>query len=712
MKSNLLILLMIAFIPASAQPGQYNWYLGGIYGINFANGRQVLPPHPDNTLQDFSGGIPASISDPVTGQFLFQANGTRILDRNFNRMPGAGSGVLAFQTMIVPILEDVNKYAVVYSRNDSIMLAFVDMTLRGGLGDVVSRDRLVQNKVLGRFSVARSTGREVQIIITHPLNGDEWQCFHLRWNIDPGGAHVSWSGGKIPAKPVFNGAMITSKLGTRVAFAALFDDASPKARIELLRINKCTRKVELIKNLRIKVSGTSNATGTELAFSPTDKYLFASVMSKDVLGKCYQEIWRYNLHDPDPDLTCLSLVKLEVVPWKSGSIAPGPDGKIYVNSWDITDGKPVFSIIHDPEGPGVSFEYGAFIIPGMNPPPQTQAIPFPMFNADTMSFVGRKFDFDFTYGCWGDSAFFSYDDDVLAFYDSIYWDFGDGKRSYDLKGSHMYANKGDYLVVLKYWWCGIGDNGCGIGQSGIEKKIRIQEKPVSNLNGRDTLLCAGAEINLTAEKGIDVYLWSTGDTAWSIQVDSPGRYWVRSQSGTCVTYDTMTIAYNPPLWVELGGEHYLCEDDSQTVTLDAGKGFTHYLWNPTQDTTQWILVRRSGDYYVIVEDFHGCSGEDGTLVERRCDHFIEIPNAFTPNGDGLNDVFAPFSEDLVSYSVSLYNRWGERIYSSEEQLTGWDGTFKGVASPGGVYFYHIVYTGYLNHVLRKRTVSGVVNLLR
>lgn len=702
MKPALLFFLMLAGLAASAQPEQYNWYLGGIYGINFANGRQVLPPHPDNLLEDLSGGIPSSISDPVTGQFLFQANGTVILDRDFNAMPGAGAGKTAIQTTIVQDGLDLTKYIVVYSRQDSIFSSVVDMTLRGGRGDVIILDRLYDRELHSYFTVVRNPIWEHHELRAHAMKGDEYRSYHIEWQ-DGSNPYVTWGGGSLAGQPGAYGNVVSSRSGSLIGFSALFDDPFLQCRIELVKMSACSGMVRDVKRLKAEITGNPEPIGATLAFSQMDHYLFACVMGKDLGNNYYQEVWRYNLADPDPDLTKLSFGRWNVVKEKYGSIAVGPDGKIYVNSWELSDGRLHVSVIHNPEGPFVSMERNAFSFSGLNPSPVAKKIPFPDYMRDT--FESNDYS-NFDYGCYGDSASFTIHLPSLFFYDSVRWDFGNGESSSLPSGRYLYPDKGDFHVTLNRWYCGSPKS----HTSG--RNIRIQEKPLSNLNGKDTLLCAGAKMMLTAEKGIDAYFWNTRDTTWSIVVDTAGTYAVVSMSGKCYTYDTMRVGFHPPIWVELGGEHYLCEDDSQTVALDAGKGFTHYYWTPTEDTTQWIIVRRSGDYYVIVEDFNGCSAEDGTIVERRCDHFIEIPNAFTPNGDGLNDVFSPVSQELVSYSVTLYNRWGERIYTSEEPQQGWDGSFRGAPSPEGVYYYHIAYTGYLDHKLRKRTVSGVVHLLR
>jgi gliding motility-associated-like protein len=97
----------------------------------------------------------------------------------------------------------------------------------------------------------------------------------------------------------------------------------------------------------------------------------------------------------------------------------------------------------------------------------------------------------------------------------------------------------------------------------------------------------------------------------------------------------------------------------------------------------------------ISED--GC--EDAFCREINIAQQVFLPNAFSPNGDGLNDHFAPISQFVLNnYLFQIFNRWGELIFEANEPGTGWDGTFKGVEQEGGVYIY----------VLRAAEIEGVL----
>ena len=93
----------------------------------------------------------------------------------------------------------------------------------------------------------------------------------------------------------------------------------------------------------------------------------------------------------------------------------------------------------------------------------------------------------------------------------------------------------------------------------------------------------------------------------------------------------------------------------------------------------------------MIVDINGCSSIDTIWVQNDC--YINIPNVFTPNGDGLNDYFFPreyLTKGLTSFSMDIYNRWGQLIFQTNSiDGKGWDGKLNDVPQPVGVYVYVI-----------------------
>jgi len=98
-------------------------------------------------------------------------------------------------------------------------------------------------------------------------------------------------------------------------------------------------------------------------------------------------------------------------------------------------------------------------------------------------------------------------------------------------------------------------------------------------------------------------------------------------------------------------------------------------------------------YTVTVTDEFGCIGTDEVTVtvrNARCDETdVYLPNAFTPNGDGINDLFIVRSNFMEEMVFIIYNRWGQEIFKTTDINQGWDGTFNGIPLPPDSYAYYI-----------------------
>jgi len=158
-----------------------------------------------------------------------------------------------------------------------------------------------------------------------------------------------------------------------------------------------------------------------------------------------------------------------------------------------------------------------------------------------------------------------------------------------------------------------------------------------------------------------------------------------------------------------------CQGDS--AVLDAGAGFTTYLWN-TGDSTESIVINAEGMYKVEMESPVGCLGSDSVYVKLVSEEIPEthlfIPNAFTPDGDGINDNFNinynNNSFPISHFVLHIFNRWGEEIFESNDITYGWDGKKNGKECPGGVYVYKIVFS--VDGISGNQERVGTVMLVR
>ncbi|MEI8204527.1 MAG: choice-of-anchor L domain-containing protein [Bacteroidota bacterium] len=119
----------------------------------------------------------------------------------------------------------------------------------------------------------------------------------------------------------------------------------------------------------------------------------------------------------------------------------------------------------------------------------------------------------------------------------------------------------------------------------------------------------------------------------------------------------------------------------------------------------------SGSYLVtlIVTNNFGCADTTSRTVYVKPDYSIYIPNAFSPNGDGVNDMFYVYFTNIHEYHLQIFDRWGEQMFNTFDLTEGWDGTFKGTPLPSGLYVYRISYSDSENI---KHQKHGTVTIMK
>ena len=115
-------------------------------------------------------------------------------------------------------------------------------------------------------------------------------------------------------------------------------------------------------------------------------------------------------------------------------------------------------------------------------------------------------------------------------------------------------------------------------------------------------------------------------------------------------------------------------------------------------------------YIVNARTEEGCSITDSIDVIVIPDSYIDVPNAFTPDGDGLNETFNPVYDcDIAEYNLKVFNRWGQLIYTTDQIQAGWDGEFNNRNVSQGIYLYVINYTPFIKgKPIDRVTKSGTV----
>lgn len=224
----------------------------------------------------------------------------------------------------------------------------------------------------------------------------------------------------------------------------------------------------------------------------------------------------------------------------------------------------------------------------------------------------------------------------------------------------------------------------------------------------DTLLCPGEELLFSINELPNFSLeWQDGSMGNTYAVPGAGTYYYEGRQGQCIIRDTATVRLPEKEDLITTADTTLCQD--ATLLLDATvEGAGLYLW---QDGAQGPTyeVARPGRYNVraVVEN---CVLEDSLSVAW-CEPCLAIPGAFTPNGDGTNDRFAPVVQcPFPAYSLQVFNRWGQLVFETTDPKAGWDGNFNGQPAPSEVYFYQMAYREFPGEAVERR--QGDVTLLR
>ncbi|NIJ50937.1 PKD domain-containing protein [Dyadobacter arcticus] len=224
-------------------------------------------------------------------------------------------------------------------------------------------------------------------------------------------------------------------------------------------------------------------------------------------------------------------------------------------------------------------------------------------------------------------------------------------------------------------------------------EITLRRPPAFSI-GPDTTLCRDSSIVLEvqSERWIE-FNWSNGEKTREVTIGQPGTYFVIVRDrNDCFNSDTIQVVELPSPILNLAPENMICIPDGQFVTLDAGGvGQLSYLWPKSGDTTRTITVNQEGVYVVRATNAVGCVTEQSTNVLDKCEPRFFIPDAFTPDGEGRNEILEIFGAYYTNFQIRIYNRWGEVIYATNNLEERWDGTYKGIKVLPGAYPYVLSY---------------------
>lgn len=280
------------------------------------------------------------------------------------------------------------------------------------------------------------------------------------------------------------------------------------------------------------------------------------------------------------------------------------------------------------------------------------------------------------------------------------------------------------------------DDGCTVSGSYIITEPTALQTTVSVVQDA---LCfntedGSADIEVLGGTPPYSYNWSNGSSLGGLFDVAAGSYNVTvTDDNGCIVVDSVTISAPGTAVTSIISKTNADCSQSLTgtakVTVSGGAAPYEYFWS-NFETTDSISGLDAGAYTVIIEDNNGCSIIDTVTIlelsavpcESTNDTLFDttntvvpwfIPNVFTPNGDGNNDIFEIFVREPANAEVHIFNRNGSKVYFNANQTsgTGWDGTFDGNDAQEGTYVY-MINLDFVDEAEEDRRLSGSITLLR
>ena len=252
------------------------------------------------------------------------------------------------------------------------------------------------------------------------------------------------------------------------------------------------------------------------------------------------------------------------------------------------------------------------------------------------------------------------------------------------------------------YWLKVIQQGC----SAIDTiNVFYKPSPVVHL-GQDTVLCDGIIKQLKAFNNDATYMWQDGSNKASYIVTTTGLYSVLVEISGCKTNDSVSVTYKSKPVIGLVKDTFICKGQEIILNPRAASG-DNYLWQDGSSNIS-LKLKEPGIYTLIASNECGITKNTVNVNLGTCE--LYMPTAFTPDNNGINDVFRVKNIFAVKdFSFIIYNRFGEIVFESNSINIGWDGLYKGTTQNAGAYIWMISYIG-SNNI--KKIAKGTVLLIR
>jgi len=664
------ILIYSALITSAQNEGNI-WYFGNNAGIDFNSGSPIALT--DGQLNTGEGC--SSISNN-NGDLLFYTDGMTAYNKNHTIMPN-GSGLLGStsSTQSGIIVKKPGSSTIYYlftcdgmsGNSGGLNYSEVDMTINGGLGDINANKNIL----------IVSGSDEKVTVVTHKNGLDFWIVIRLI-NSNTYHSYLLTSTGLNLTPLVTNigpayfgeiGYLKASPDGTKIANANWISST-----FEIFDFNNNTG---LLSN---PITGyVASPYGIE--FSNNSKLLY--------VGEYYsRNINQYNLLAGSNAAIISSALNIgQSTQGNIGALQLGPDGKIYLSIVSVGN----LAVIDSPDILGLGCNFN------VNGPQLSGRIAINGLPTFYSSIFVSTNTFSFKNACYGDSSFFNFTNSSV---DSVLWDFGDpnsgiSNSSTNINPFHIFSDTGTFYISLYSYFSGITDT--------VINELFVTNLPVVNL-GNDTVICEEEIFTLDVNVHNGVYLWQDNSTNSNYDVIDEGDYFVEVTANGCSNLDTIHVIYNPLPHATISGNYEICYGDQIFIDIIVNGTspfeITYTIGVETNivsgNDSIIIEANQAGIYTIInVVDQFGCIGSYSGAAEvivDPCSLTVFIPNSFTPNNDTHNEGFIPTMNDIndvATFNMMIFNRWGDLIYETSKKEEYWDGKFNNTIVQHGLYAYTI-----------------------
>lgn len=270
----------------------------------------------------------------------------------------------------------------------------------------------------------------------------------------------------------------------------------------------------------------------------------------------------------------------------------------------------------------------------------------------------------------------------------------------------------------------------------LEMEVNITSEPTVNFHANATVGCAPFTVQFTSTttpqnapltwviNNTDTIL---DETQFDYTFDTPGLYTVALYSNLSEDCGSELVREDYILVGDYPHADFTWSPDIPNngrmvsfANLSTGDNITNYHWSfgdgsisNESDPAHAYHVNsdRSFNIMLTVTNNAGCSDDTLQTINVVDNYAFYVPNSFSPNSDGNNDLFQVFVTDVLKYHITIYNRFGEAVFQSVDPNATWDGTYKGEVCQGGVYTYKISYIKYAN-VETELYKTGTITIIR